>query len=105
MNQEITNKYINILNYKRKINGKIQDIDTIFNEFIKNHPEILNQHPQLKYLYKIENNQVIPLNEEELYLKYQSLIQKTNITDEQKKKYELLFSEYINIYDENHIHK
>lgn len=104
-NQEITNKYINILNYKRKINRKIQDIDTIFNEFIKNHPEILNQHPQLKYLYKIENNQVIPLNEEELYLKYQSLIQNTNITNEQKKKYELLFSEYINIYDENHIHK
>ena len=105
MNQEITNKYINILNYKRKINGKIQDIDTIFNEFIKNNPEIFYQHPQLKYLYKIENNQVIPLNEDELYLKYQNLIQNTNITDEQKKKYELLFSEYINIYDENHIHK
>lgn len=97
MDQEIINKYNNILNQKRTINGQEQDIDTIFNIFIKDHPELLKKHPQLEYIYKIDNNQVIPLNEEELYLKYQSLTTSENITDEQIAKYNLLYSQYIDI--------
>lgn len=94
---EINIKYQNILDHTRTLNGEITDIDTLFNEFILNHPEILEKHPQLQYLYKIENNKVIPLNEEELYNQYQSLISQDNINDEQKQKYKLLFSQYINI--------
>ena len=76
---------------------KKPDIDTIFNKEIINKPNILQKYPQLKYLYKEENNQVKPLNEEELYNKYQELKSQYNITEEQKKKYELLYSQYIDI--------
>lgn len=96
--RKISYKFTNILtNKNRIINGQLKDIDTIFNEIIINHPELLKKHPQLNYLYKIENNKVIPLNEEELYCKYQELIQNPNITEEQRKKYELVYSEYIDI--------
>ena len=80
---------------------KKPDIDTIFNKEIINKPNILQKYPQLKYLYKEENNQVKPLNEEELYNKYQELKSQYNITEEQKKKYELLYSQYIDITNQN----
>ena len=94
-------KYNNILNQTRTINGKITDIDTIFNKYITNHPEILKKHPQLQHLYKIENNTVIPLNNEELFNQYQLLISQANISEEQKQKINLLFSQYININNYN----
>ena len=97
INHKIESKYENILNTTRTLNKKINNIDTIFNDFIINHPELLKKHYQLQYLYKIHNNKVIPLNEEELYNQYQLLISNNNISNEQKKKYKLLFSQYINI--------
>lgn len=97
MTDELQNKFNNILNGKRKFNGNELDIDDIFNKYIYDHPEILKGNPQLQLLYKIEQNKVVPLNEVELYYQYQKLISDKNISDDQKKRYEMLFSKYINI--------
>lgn len=44
---------------KRTINGKETTIDSLFNEYIKDKPELLNKYKQLEYLYKIEKNEVV----------------------------------------------
>ena len=101
IDNDIQYKYNNILNQQRTINGITTDIDTLFNNYIVDHPELLKKHYQLQYLYKIENNKVIPLTEEELYNQYEKIISNPNINEEQKKKYKLVFSQYININNYN----
>lgn len=92
---QIQLSYNNILNTQRTLKRSSINIDIIFNELIINHPELIKKHPQLQYLYKIENNTVIPLSEEELFNNYQFLISQENISEEQKQKYRLLFSQFI----------
>lgn len=89
---------------KRYIDSKESDIDTIFNEFIYNHPEIFKQHPQLKHVYKISDGKVIQLTKEEMAENYQNIISNDNLNEEQKTKYKQFYSQYITIENKQNKH-
>ena len=103
LEEKLNNLQQKILNKKRVFQGETIDIDLIFNRYIYKHPELLEKHPQLYILYKKVDDKVLPLTKEEIYLKYNEIINNQNINDNEKEKYQLLFSNYISIPKENPI--
>ena len=97
MIDKITKLKEKLLLKKRSINGKESDINNIFNEFIYDHLELLKKHPQLTYLYKINQGKVVQLSQEEMFNNYQQMIDNKNLTEEKRKKYEQFYSQYINL--------
>ena len=66
----------------RVINGREINVDTLFDEFIKNKPELLKKYKQLAYQYKIEGQDVVP---KDFYEKIADF-EKLNSTEKERQK-------------------
>lgn len=81
-------KYQNSLfDTKRIYNGMSIELDDLFNKIIINNPSLLKRYPQLNYLYKLDNNEVIPKTITELKEDYEQ-IDPINISEGIKTLYE-----------------
>ena len=78
--QEVAKYQNSLFDTKRLDNGVDIELDELFNKTIINTPTILKRYPQLNYLYKLDNNIVIPKTIEELKEDYEHLDQ-SNITE------------------------
>lgn len=76
-------EYLKKMNEKtRVINGREINVDTLFDEFIKNKPELLKKYKQLAYQYKIEGQDVVP---KDFYEKIADF-EKLNSTEKERQK-------------------
>ena len=78
--QEVVKYQNSLFDIKRLDNGVDIELDELFNKTIINTPTILKRYPQLNYLYKLDNNIVLPKTIEELKEDYEHLDQ-SNITE------------------------
>lgn len=66
LNNDI-NSMLKKSNLIRRINGKEDDINTLFDYYIKEHPEFLKTYPQLNIEYIVDNGTVRRKNSSELF--------------------------------------
>lgn len=89
--KEIIEKIImyqnSLFDTKRIYEGTDIELDELFNKTIINKPSILKRYPQLNYLYKLDNNEVIPKTIAELKEDYENL-DESKISEEIKTLYE-----------------
>lgn len=80
---------------KRYYNGEESTVDVLFEEIIYRHPELLDRHPQLKYLYKVEGTKVYPKSEEELIDDYNMHMDEPGISLDDKEFYKKFYGYFL----------
>ncbi len=88
-----------MLNKERTLNGKSIDMDQEFAKILSTRPQLLNEYPCLKRLYKLENNGVVRKSDEELTNELKDILA-SGISEEEKQKYVTMYGIYgINVLD------
>lgn len=93
--KELNDLKIRMFEEKRYYNGEETSVDILFEEVIREHPELLDRHPQLKYLYKVFETKVYPKTEEELIDDYNMFVDDISSTPEDKEFYKKFYGYFL----------
>ena len=94
-NMELEDIATIVMDKKRRYRGKKTTLDKEFDKYILKHPEILKKHTQLKYLYKVENKEVLPKSIEDLENDYKDLMDDYTISELDKQFYKDFYRQYL----------
>ena len=82
---------------KRYYKGVETSVDILFDEIIYKRPELLDKHPQLKYLYIIEGSRVYQKSEEDLIDDYNMYIDNPTTSQDDKEFYKKFYGYFLGI--------
>lgn len=93
--EEISQLVLKESGTERIINDKIDSLENIFNDFILNKPNLLNEHAQLNILYKEEDGEVLHKSTEEMKNDLDVILNDINYSNIQKKFFKNLYKDLI----------
>lgn len=79
----------------RIVDGTLRNLDDIFNEYIKDKVDLLNEYKQLNYIYKVDNGMVVEKSFDEMISDYNNLIKSSNNDENIRLLYKELLSKKI----------